>query len=542
MSGDILVIRFSSLGDIVLTSPTLLNLRINYPSSRLCLLTKQTFEPLAALLPAVDRIEAVNGSTTSASYVRKLLDIDSGNFQLVVDLQGKLNSYLARKFVSSQQNLVYPKRRLERAAMIRRRNKIIPHDYPHTIDLYNDVLTQLGKPIWATRPVMRRLPASSTLMRRLPDNTPIAVIAPGAKHPPKQWPPERFLQVAHHLYHDYNMAVAWCTPADSSGNPVPPPGNHDIPGGFFTTFAGLPLSELSALIARAEITIANDSGISHLSSAVGTPTVALFGPTHPALGFAPRGLFDRVVQVDEFCRPCSLHGRTPCYRDKQYCFDRIRPEMVVEAVDDTLAARARSRRAVFLDRDGTIMVDKNYLHDPDQVELIPQAAEAMKALTEAGFALVIVSNQSGVARGMFGVDDVERVNRRLISLLHASGVEVDGVYYCPYHRHGTVPEYTAHSPLRKPGPGMPELAARDLGIDLRRSYVIGDKTEDIWLARIIGAFPLLVRTGYGRLSEKQLTAYNLEKSVDITDDLMGAVARIGEIETRDYRSQTLGDN
>ncbi|MBD3333193.1 hypothetical protein GF356_10115, partial [candidate division GN15 bacterium] len=78
MPGDILVIRFSSLGDIVLTSPTLLNLRINYPSSRLCLLTKQTFEPLAALLPAVDRIEAVDGSTTSASYVRKLLNIDSG--------------------------------------------------------------------------------------------------------------------------------------------------------------------------------------------------------------------------------------------------------------------------------------------------------------------------------------------------------------------------------------------------------------------------------------------------------------------------------
>lgn len=540
MPGDILVIRFSSLGDIILTSPILLNLRINYPSSRICLLTKQTFEPVAALLPALDRIEAVGGATSSIDYIRKLFKIDTGNFELVVDLQGKLNSYLARKFISAKQTIVYPKRRLERAAMVRRRNKVLPHDYPQTIDLYNDVLTQLDKPIWATRPVMRRLPLSPAILRRFPDGVRIAVIAPGAKHPPKQWPAQRFMKLAQRLYHDHGFAVAWCTPADPSGHPLPPPGKHDIPGGHFVTFAGLPLSELSALIGNAAITIANDSGIAHLSSAVGTPTVALFGPTHPALGFAPRGLFDRVVQVEEYCRPCSLHGRTPCYRDKQYCFERITTDMVLQAVEDTTASRTNARRAVFLDRDGTIMVDKDYLHDPEQVELIPQAAEAMKALKEAGFALVIVSNQSGVARGLFTVDDVERVNRRLLSLLHERGVEVDGIYYCPYHSRGTVTEFTAHSPLRKPGPGMPELAARDLGIDLRRSYVIGDKVEDLWLGRIIGATPLLVRTGYGHLSEKQLGLYNLDKSVDVTDHLMEAVTRIGEIETNDYRSQTLG--
>ncbi len=540
MPGDILVIRFSSLGDIILTSPTLLNLRINYPSSRICLLTKQTFEPVAALLPTLDRIETVRGATSSIDYIRKLFKIDTGNFELVVDLQGKLNSYLARKFISARQTVVYPKRRLERAAMVRRRNKILPHDHPHTIDLYNDVLTQLNKPIWATRPIMRSLPLSPAILRRFPDGVRIAVIAPGAKHPPKQWPAPRFMKLAQRLYHDLEFAVAWCTPADPSGHPLPPPGKHDIPGGHFVTFAGLPLSELSALIGHAAVTIANDSGIAHLSSAVGTPTVALFGPTHPALGFAPRGLFDRVVQVEEYCRPCSLHGRTPCYRDKQYCFERITTDMVLQAVEATTASRTNARRAVFLDRDGTIMVDKDYLHDPEQVELIPQAAEAMKALKEAGFALVIVSNQSGVARGLFTVDDVERVNRRLLSLLHERGVEVDGFYYCPYHSHGTVTEFTAHSPLRKPGPGMPELAARDLAIDLRRSYVIGDKVEDLWLGRIIGATPLLVRTGYGHLSEKQLRLYNLDKSFDVTDDLMEAVTRIGEIETNDYRSQTLG--
>lgn len=542
MTGDILVIRFSSLGDIILMSPTLLNLRINYPHSRICLLTKQTFEPLASLLPAVDKVEPAPPTTASLQYLRQLLRIDNGHFELVVDLQGKLNSYLARRFISARQTVVYPKRRLERSAMVRRRNKQLPLDYPHTIDLYNSTLTQLEQPIWATRPVMRRLPLSPALRRRFPEAVPHAVIAPGAAHPPKQWPPDRFTEVARKLHHEYGMAIAWCTPADSNSQPAPPPGSHDIPAGHLATLAGLPLPELAALIGHAQFTIANDSGIAHLSSALGVPTIALFGPTHPALGFAPRGLHDRVIQVDEYCRPCSLHGRTPCFRDRQYCFERLTADMVVQAAEDILNSQTNTRRAVFLDRDGTIMIDKDYLHDPDQVELIPQAAEALKALKEAGFALVVVSNQSGVARGMFGIDDVERVNRKLITLLHKQGVHLDAIYYCPYHSHGTVPEYTSHSPLRKPGPGMPELAARDLGIDLRRSYVIGDKVEDVWLARVIGAVPILVRTGYGTQSERELAAYHLDRSLDVTDDLMGAVAHIGEIETRDYRSQTLGEN
>lgn len=146
------------------------------------------------------------------------------------------------------------------------------------------------------------------------------------------------------------------------------------------------------------------------------------------------------------------------------------------------------KRALFLDRDGTLIVDQDYLADPAGVELFPGVAGALKMATEAGFLLVVVSNQSGVGRGYFTDADVVRVNERLFELLVAEGVVIDAFYHCPH-----APEDGCN--CRKPETGMVEKAAADLGIDTAASFVIGDKASDIELGRRTGAGTVLVSTG-----------------------------------------------
>lgn len=154
------------------------------------------------------------------------------------------------------------------------------------------------------------------------------------------------------------------------------------------------------------------------------------------------------------------------------------------------------RSAVFLDRDGTIMTERSYLADPDGVALVPGAIGALTDLKEAGFALVTVTNQSGIVRGLYTEDDYHAVAARLNEVLADGGVVVDRTEYCVHH-----PEVTGPCACRKPATGMHLRAAAALGIDPRRSYYIGDKATDVIPAVELQGQGILVRTGYGREHE-----------------------------------------
>ena len=155
---------------------------------------------------------------------------------------------------------------------------------------------------------------------------------------------------------------------------------------------------------------------------------------------------------------------------------------------------ASGRPALLLDRDGTLIEERDYLSDPAGVALLPGVAAAIGLANRAGWVVVVVSNQSGIGRGYFGESEVAAVNQRIERLLAAEGAHLDRLYHCPH-----APE--ARCSCRKPAPGMALQAAAELGLDLGRSFVIGDKPADLALARAVGATPLLVRTGYGRETE-----------------------------------------
>jgi len=153
-----------------------------------------------------------------------------------------------------------------------------------------------------------------------------------------------------------------------------------------------------------------------------------------------------------------------------------------------------TRPAVFLDRDGTLVEDVPYLHDPGRLVLLPGVGK-LAALAASGYALVVVTNQAGVARGFYDEAAVAAVHRRLRRLLAGAGVRLDAVLYCPHHPEGTVPAYARACRDRKPGPGMLEVAARRLGLDLAASFLIGNAPSDVGAAVAAGATPLFVTTG-----------------------------------------------
>lgn len=521
MKRKFLIVRFSSLGDIILASACILNLKINFPESHIVFLTKERFKNLVAMFDGIDEIVSLTDNAGTLEYYRLLNRLDNYNFDTIVDLHGNFRSWLAGKMVTSNHCVVYPKRRLERVNIVRK--KQIPLSWPHTIDLYNDVVRQLGGKVFARRPVIRTSRKKVINSISFVSGNKYVFFAPGAAHANKQWGLDNFAEVAYKLHEEFGYKIIWSVLNPDMGKTSL---EERLPAEDFFELVDYPVEELKEIIAQSELTIANDSGLAHLSSAVGTPTLAVFGPTHPVLGFAPRGLFDRVVEVDEPCRPCSLHGKKPCYREKRFCFTRIEPETVFEQAAEILQSGINKYPALFIDRDGTVIVDKDYLSDPAKIEFETRAMEALRLARENGFKIIIVSNQSGVARGFFSLESVEKMNARLLEMLSTEGIEIDGLYYCPHHPEGTVSEFAYECRCRKPSAGLPEEAARALGVDLRRSAVIGDTFKDINLGRVLGVDSFLVRTGYGCQTERKIKISLINDKNIAFDNLLEAVKYI----------------
>jgi D-glycero-D-manno-heptose 1,7-bisphosphate phosphatase len=180
--------------------------------------------------------------------------------------------------------------------------------------------------------------------------------------------------------------------------------------------------------------------------------------------------------------------------------------------------------AVFLDRDGTINVEKNYLYRIEDWEWIPGAIDAIKLINQMGFLAVVVTNQSGVARGYYSEDDIKALHSRVDKLLATHGAKIDAYYYCPHH-----PDYggRVNCICRKPSSGMLLQAQKDLDIDLQHAFLIGDRSSDIEAAIKVGVKPVIVKTGYGFIESKFS-----EASVEIKEDIFSAIKYIKSYLTR----------
>lgn len=301
--------------------------------------------------------------------------------------------------------------------------------------------------------------------------------------------------------------------------PAAAPGGYDLVGR--TSLAGL-----AALMRGADLFVGNDSGPMHLAAALGTPTVGIFGSSSP-IWTGPRGARATVVAVEDFrCHPCFLRACP----EPRFCLETITPRRVMNAARSLFPGQEMgevgvwkplgvsepqpSRPTLLLDRDGVVIHDGDYLSDPRAVALVSGAGAALRKAQAAGFRLIMLTNQSGLGRGYYTRDAFAAVQRRVDALLAADDVYLDGVYYCPH-----APDADCH--CRKPRPGLLQAAARHYAWDPARAWMVGDKISDVLLARHAGIGALLVRTGKGNLSARDLdpawrvpVVANLARAVD----------------------------
>jgi D-glycero-D-manno-heptose 1,7-bisphosphate phosphatase len=181
--------------------------------------------------------------------------------------------------------------------------------------------------------------------------------------------------------------------------------------------------------------------------------------------------------------------------------------------------------ALFLDRDGTINTEVDFLSSPSGLRLLPRSADAIRRANTLGFRVIVISNQSGVARGLVTEEQLAAIHAELRQQLSASGASVDAIYYCPHHPEIGEGPYRSDCDCRKPKPGMLVRAAREFGIELQRSYVVGDRMIDLQAAQSVGATAILVRTGYGEQELELCRREHVTPDI-VAGDLFAAVEQI----------------
>lgn len=179
---------------------------------------------------------------------------------------------------------------------------------------------------------------------------------------------------------------------------------------------------------------------------------------------------------------------------------------------------------MFIDRDGTLIEEVGYLNRLDRLAFFPYSIDAVRALNRGGLAVVVITNQSGIAKGILDEEFLGRAHGVIIDRLHAGGARIDGIYYCPHHPDGTIEALRKQCDCRKPRPGLVRQAAQELDLDLARSFVVGDRLKDMQVGRAVGARTILVRTGYG--ADEEPTA--AETADAVVETLIDAAAWILE--------------
>lgn len=338
------LVRFGSLGDVVLTLPVARSLKEAFPASEIVYLTKAAYRPLLEGQAGVDRIVTLEEAGPGLAALRRTCR-GLGSFDLALDLHGNVRSRTCLRALQADRRLRYRKdallRRLWAAGWMR---ASMAGGQPHVTDRYLEPLRRFGispahpVPALAVPPGARSAVRDRLLAAGVRDPDRVAVVVPGARWPNKRWSPASFAAVAADLRGQEGLEPVIA--GDASDQEAVEAVRALLTGGAPVLAGRTSLPELAALLQRARVVIANDSGPAHVAAAVGTPVVALFGPTHEAFGFTPRGESVRVISHPLICRPCTVHGGVRCPRGRRACLDDILPGEVLAAVRELLAPAA----------------------------------------------------------------------------------------------------------------------------------------------------------------------------------------------------------
>ncbi|MEW6584453.1 MAG: lipopolysaccharide heptosyltransferase II [Nitrospirota bacterium] len=502
---NLLVRGVNWIGDGVMTLPALRALRKALPGARIALLVRPWVSAVFEKDPHIDEILLYGDDQRNFIGRLKLSRLlNKRHFCGAILFQNAFDAAFITYLAGIKQRVGYSRdgRRFLLTDAVP-----LPSDEKqvHQINYYLNLLRQSGIEAVYSSPYIyltleERLRARDSLHML---NKPILGINPGATFgSAKRWFPERFAEVANWFIKDTNGSVVIFGGGQETGiaDEIFRHMDADLraPESLLSLAGNTSLRELISLISECDVFLTNDSGPLHLAYAVRTPLVAIFGSTDPALTGPPHGEGcgrSIVLKSDVVCSPCFERA---CKNNDMRCMYAVSSDDVYHALKQLLPGNP----AVFFDRDGTLCEDAGYITRHEDLRIFQDVVE-LKILKKKGFRLIGVSNQSGIARGT-----VDEVFVREVNDLFMRQYAFDGFYYCPHHPDD-------HCPCRKPEPGMLLSARADHGIDLKRSFVVGDKEADMLLAKAVGAKAVLVRTGALKESEHaDFTAESLTEAVN----------------------------
>jgi heptosyltransferase-2 len=333
MNSKFLIIRFSSLGDVILTLPVVESIKQHQPQAEIDFLTNSNYAPLVEQFPGIRRVYAFD--KVKPFSLKELRQI---RYDTVIDLQKNPRSVLFTALINPRNVSSYPKRRWQRELLIR--NSKLKFRIGHTVDAYLMALARLKIPTAARLPKLtldnQLLQRGKSYLNEKGITGKIIALCPGSKHYEKRWP--RFAELADSIIRDGNNRVIVFSDTNDEFA-----ADLNISSPNLIAGRGLGFDILAAAMAHCDIVAANDSGLMHLAVALGIPAVAIFGPTHPDLGFAPLGSHDQIVCDHIACSPCSLHGEKKCRMPRKYCFENITPERLHEVIKGLLDETGRGQ-------------------------------------------------------------------------------------------------------------------------------------------------------------------------------------------------------
>lgn len=515
------------LGDAVMCEPSLRGLRRLFPQASITLLVKPSVAGLFELHPAVDRIFLYDDKGRHAGLAGKWRlagDLRQHGFELAVLFQNAFEAALLTTAAGIRRRYGYATdgRSLllsEPVAIPDRRTPI------HQVEYYWHMLRPLGltgqpgQPELVVSPDEERSIVGRLEQAGITEADVVIGINPGSTYGgAKRWLPDRFAESTERLCRrlkDSGRQAAVVVIGAKGEEPLGRAIASRLTARSAVLSGATSIRELMAVIKRCAVLVTNDTGPMHIASAFGVPVVGIFGPTDWRTT-SPYGQEHALLRHPVDCAPCMLRE---CPIDHR-CMTGVTVEQVYDAAVKLLArheARGEGREAgpeaptsvhspratgptppavqapldgvtVFLDRDGTLNEDPGFLKSASELKLLPGVAPALARLKAAGARLVVVTNQSGVARGFLSLKDLEAIHARLEGLLEQSDAPLDAIYFCPHH-----PDDGCR--CRKPATGMVDRAVSELHVDLRKAYLIGDHASDIQLAKAAGVKAILVTSG-----------------------------------------------
>jgi heptosyltransferase-2 len=560
------------IGDAVMCEPALRGLRSLFPQTELTLLAKAAVAELFVGYAGLDRVSVYDDKGTHAGLAGKWTlagTLRQHRFDMAVLFQNAFEAAFITWLAGIPRRYGY----LTDGRAIFLTDPVAvpgPDSLTHQVEYYWNMLLPLGL---SGAPPPPHLMVSSEEKRTMDERLASSGVAPadlviginpGSTYgSAKRWLPERFAEVARRLAGQVCAESGQRTAVVILGAKGEESLGRDIAARIQSRSVVLSgattIRELMAATKRCRLLVTNDTGPMHIAAACGVPVVAVFGPTDWRTT-APYGQAQAVVREPVDCAPCLLRE---CPIDHR-CMTRVQVDRVYEAslsrlsslsglsgrgglsggdrteqtdqtdrtderdkIDQTNQSAILAGYTIFLDRDGTLNHDPGYIRSPDQFELFPGVAQALAKLVRAGAKLIVVTNQSGVARGLFSIGELEAIHAKLTRLLGEAGAPLDALYVCPHH-----PDDSCR--CRKPKTGLIDQAVRERAVDLTRSYLIGDHGRDMELAKRVGSRSILVTTG----AVPPYQVQDLKASGLVPDRVVGSLTEASEWLLSDVRSRS----